>query len=214
MEILTDDIYSPKMAKMLLEDLSPSVLASHCIYVPRKDETIMQAYIDSDTEGFSSDKKAWDMACLIGVEAPALTFTLKHFLKFMTTKEGIQFVFDTPNSDTGIANKLITRKMKCLLSDEVLDSWCIYTKCEHSYAEGIGGCETIARAYISNNHTGFPYASAAYKAAKDAAIRPYTKRGAKEGLGTFFTREAMTIRELLGKTGDAPDKFEILEVGK
>lgn len=103
------------------------------------------------------------------------------------------------------------------LSEEFLNQKCIVTTYFNQYAPGICGQTRYIHAYLKEDGTGWPYDAAAYKAAKDAGIKPYTKRGKSEGYGEVgakvYTRTVMSVRDAIlyhdCTFGDI-DKFEPL----
>lgn len=87
------------------------------------------------------------------------------------------------------------------LPDEFLNQYIIYMTYFNQYAPGITGATRNARFIISKDGTGFPYAAAAYKAVKDAGIKPYEKKGRETPYGNVgcevLKRKAITVREAL-----------------
>jgi hypothetical protein len=99
------------------------------------------------------------------------------------------------------------------LPEEFLNQYVIYTTYFQQYAAGIGGTHKRERFLINKNGEGYPYAAAAYKAAKDNGIKAYTKNGRVTPYGEIgaeqFTRKAITVREALAIEGyNAPLSFE------
>lgn len=87
------------------------------------------------------------------------------------------------------------------LSEEFLNQKCIVTTYFNQYAAGICGSRHYVHAYLNEDGTGWPYDAAAYKAAKDAGIKPYTKRGKNEGYGEVgleqYKRTVMSVRDAI-----------------
>ncbi len=104
------------------------------------------------------------------------------------------------------------------LSEEFLNQKCIVTTWFHQYAPGIGGTHKAVHIYLKTDGNGWPYDAAAYKAAKDAGIRPYEKRGRDEGYGEVgckqYKRTAMSIRNALRDYGRYVFKFEPMPEAK
>ena len=106
-----------------------------------------------------------------------------------------------------------------LIPEDVLDSYVLYTTYFSQYALGVTGCNYNSGVYVSEDGTPFPYAAAAYKAAKDNGIKPYYKKGRDTAYGEVgckdFKRTAITVREFLKmKTyvpAYRPDKFSTLK---
>ena len=87
------------------------------------------------------------------------------------------------------------------LSEEFLNQKCIVTTYFHQYASGICGVNRYVHAYLQEDGTGWPYDAAAYKAAKDAGMKPYRKKGKDEGYSEVgakqFTRTVMSVRDAI-----------------
>lgn len=104
------------------------------------------------------------------------------------------------------------------LPEEFLNSRCIVTTYFNQYAAGICGTRKYVHAYLDKDGNGWPYDAAAYKAAKDAGIKPYYKKGKDEGYGEVgceqFTRTVMSVRDAIvydDLTFGDITKFEPLE---
>ena len=97
-------------------------------------------------------------------------------------------------------------KLKDNFTEEDLNSWCIVTHCISQYAHGITGVKHTTNIYIQPDGKGYPYAAAAYKAAKDAGIKPASRKGVPSPYGNIgamqFTRRAITLRELIATHND------------
>jgi hypothetical protein len=87
------------------------------------------------------------------------------------------------------------------LPEEFLNQYVIYTTYFQQYAAGICGVNRNTRLLISKDGNGYPYAAAAYKAAKDNGIKPYSRKGRVTPYGEIgaeeYTRKAITVREAL-----------------
>lgn len=87
------------------------------------------------------------------------------------------------------------------IPEEILNGYVIYTTYFKQYAWGVTGCNYGSSVYVQEDGKPFPYAAAAYKAAKEAGIKPYSKKGRDTGYGEIgaeeFTRTAMTVKDFL-----------------
>lgn len=87
------------------------------------------------------------------------------------------------------------------IPEEILNGYVIYTTYFEQYAWGITGCNHSSAVFVQEDGKPFPYATAAYKAAKEAGIKPYSRRGRDTGYGEVgakqYTRKAITVREFL-----------------
>lgn len=97
-------------------------------------------------------------------------------------------------------------KLKDTFTEEFLDSWCMVVQRTAQYALGVTGINYTENVYIQENGEGYPYAAAAYKAAKDAGIKNKAIKGEPSPYGNIgqvnVVRQAMTIRDYIA--GNAP----------
>lgn len=81
-----------------------------------------------------------------------------------------------------------------------LDSWCILVTTSHQFAPGVTGLEYNEYIYIDDNEQGYPYAAAAYKAAKESGIKNKHTKGKSSIYGNIgektITRTAVQIKDI------------------
>lgn len=80
------------------------------------------------------------------------------------------------------------------------ESWCILVHTINQYAEGITGIDESSFVYLQDDDSGYPYAAAAYKAAKDFGIKNKNTKGRRTPYGDIGhcteTRKAVQIKDL------------------
>lgn len=81
-----------------------------------------------------------------------------------------------------------------------LNSWCIIVQTSHQYAAGITGLDIHTYVYIQDNGNGYPYAAAAYKAAKEYGIKNTHRKGKPAPYGNIGeydeVRKAIQIKDI------------------